>query len=127
MQTVTIKKQIDLENVLGKQLANTVKSWRGQLMKKLPSSVYFTETKPAFYLDDGSTLKCYAIDLANSKVIGERYCGSADTSIMHKEQFNETAKAPENFALFFVETYWNGRNMSWSLTVVSPNFIKQLN
>ena len=93
MQTVTIKKQIDLENVLGKQLANTVKSWRGQLMKKLPSSVYFTETKPAFYLDDGSTLKCYAIDLAPKEQARKKLSIVNDKYIEgHKQTFGEERK-----------------------------------
>ena len=126
MQSISIKKQKDLENILGKKLAQTVKGFRKTFMKRLPFSVELRETKPAFYLNDGGMLRCFAVNLETNELLGERYCGSADTAIMHKEQFNETAQAPNNHALMFVETYPSSGNHSWTLTIVSPNITKQI-
>lgn len=126
MQSISIKKAADLDQVFGPSLAKVVKSLRKQFMKRLPFSVHLTDIKPAFYLNDGGMLRCYAVDLSSGQVLGERYCGSADSAIHHPEQFNETAQAPENHALFFVETYPSSGNHPWVLTVVSPNITKQL-
>jgi len=124
--SVSVKKLSDLQGIFGLKLTTTVKTMRRSFMKRLPFSVRLTDTKPAFYLDDGGMLRCYAVNLVSGEIIGERYCGSADTAINHKEQFNETAKAPENHALFFVETYPSSKNHPWVLTVVSPNITSQI-
>ena len=126
-QQISVKKVADLEVIFGAKLAKTVKGFRRSFMKRLPFSVDLCEVKPAFYLgDNGDMLRCYAVNLETGELLGERYCGSADTAIQHPEQFNETAKAPENHALFFVNTFGSASNHPWTLTVVSPNITKQL-
>ena len=123
---IQVKKKADLEVALGKDLTKTVWGLRNAQWKRCPSSLSFTDVKPAFYLNDGGTLRAYGVDLQTGKITGERYCGSADTAIHHPEQFNETATSPDNHALMFIETYWNGKNTSWSITLVSPNLQKQI-
>ena len=126
-QRIPVKKVADLEVVFGAKLAKTVKGFRRSFMKRLPFSVTLCDVKPAFYLgDNGDMLRCYAVNLETGEVLGERYCGCSDTAIHHPEQFNETAKAPENHALFFVETYGSSGNHPWTLTVVSPNVTQQI-
>lgn len=122
-----IKKIADLEACLGKKLArNLLKLGGGQLQKK-PRRVCFYSEKPSFCLNDGSTLYAYAADLESGALTNERYCGSNDSAVFHKEeQFAEGHKAPENKALIFKEAYWNGTNMSWTLYVISPNITRIL-
>jgi hypothetical protein len=126
MQNIQIKKLADLEKVFGKKLTKTVKGFRKAYMKRTPFSVTLTEVKPSFALGDGDMLRCYAVNLTTGEVIGERYCGSGASEMNHPELFNETAKAPENHALIFVESYASSSNHPWTITVVSPNITKQL-
>jgi len=122
-----IKKKADLEAYLGKKLAKAVLSFGGGSRKKKPSAIEFLETKPKFYLNDGDTLHCYGVDLETSEITGERYCGSSDTAYMHREeQFGEGHTAPNNKALLFIQSYYNGRNMSWEVTLISSNLVRQL-
>lgn len=124
---VSIKKKADLENCLGKSLAGQLLKRRSSQMKRVPSWVTFCEQKPSFAVDDNGTLRAYAVNLESGQILNERYCGSGESAINHlDEQFNETATAPFNHALVFVETFWNGRNHSWSVTVVSKNVTKQV-
>ena len=125
---IKIKKIKDLENTLGKTLSKNVLKFGGGTKTKKPSSVTFTEKKPIFYLNEGSTLHAYAIDLTTVEILGGHYCGSSDTTIHHQpEQLGEGYKAPKNNAIMFIEYYWNGKNMGWELTIVSDNIQKQLN
>ena len=124
--TVIVKKKADLETALGKKLAANVAKLRKGDDRRYPSLITLTATKPSFALNDGSMLDAYSVNLQTCEIGNHRYCGSADTSYMHLEQFNETATAPDNHVLMFIERYWNGKNMSWSLTMVSPNITKQI-
>lgn len=124
---VKISKIADLETCLGKGLARDLVERRRTTMMRLPRSVKFVETKPKFYLNDGGTLKAYAVDLVAGRIVAEHFCGSSDTVMNHAgEQLGEGDQAPHNGALVFVETYWNGRNTSWSVTVVSNQITKQV-
>lgn len=125
---VAIKKKADLERVLGGNVAKTVLTFRdGSLMQRLPRSIEFHDSKPAFCLNDGDTLQGYGIDIETGQILGSHYCGSTDTALHHlAEQFSEGAEVPGNKALVFVQEYWNGRNMSWNVTVVSPNVQKEI-
>ena len=116
-----IKVKADLEQVLGKKLAaNLLSRARSAHMKRLPYDVTFAKTKPQFFLgDNGDTLTAYGADLASGEILGEKYCGSADTILNHfTEQQGEGIEAPSGKAMIFVHSYWNGRNHSWSVTVV---------
>jgi len=126
MQSISVKKMADLEAVFGTKVAKVVKGFRKSFMKVLPSTIMLTETKPAFYLNDGGMLWCYALNLDTGEILGSRYCGSGDSAVNSPEQFNETAKAPGNHALLFVETYPSTANHPWTLTVVSPDITQQL-
>ena len=124
-----IKVKADLEKALGKTLANNLlNAARTGHMKKLPYDVTFTNKKPQFCLgDNGDTLTAYGVDLASGTVTGEKYCGCADTILNHfAEQQVEGLQAPDGKAMVFVHSYWNGRNHSWNVTVVSNNFVPQV-
>jgi len=124
---ISIKKKADLENILGKELSTKILKLKCQSEQRLPRSVVLVPEKPQFFLNDGSTLTAYAVDLASETITNCHYCGSADTIAHHAdEQLGEGHKAPENKAMIFKESYWNGRNMSYNLTVVSPNIVEQL-
>jgi hypothetical protein len=124
---VGIKRKADLEAALGRDLARTVMGFRDSSdMRRLPSGISFHDVKPAFHLNDGDTLTAYGVELSG-KVRGSHYCGSAESVLNHlSDQFSEGAQAPENHAIIFMRTYWNGRNTSWDLTVVSPNITKEI-
>jgi len=125
----SIKVKADLEKALGKKLANNLLAVaRNANMKRLPSGVSFVTKKPTFYLgDNGDTLHAYGADLETGAITGEKYCGSADTVLNHfAEQQSEGLEAPEGKAMIFVHSYWNGRNHSWSVTIVSKNFTPQV-
>jgi hypothetical protein len=127
MQEIRINKKIDLETVFGKKVTETVLSFRNASMKRLPTRVEIRADKPEFHLNDGSILRAYGVDLETGEVVKEHYCGSGDSAINHPEQFTTgQVKLPTNKALMFVECYWNGRNMSWTLTVVSQSVTSQL-
>ena len=128
MINIPVKKKEDLVHVFGAKVAATIsKSMRRDFMKRNPFSVAITKEKPAFYLDDGGMLRAYAVDLATGKILAEKYCGSADSAIMHEwEQFGKGHKAPGEVAIFFVETYPSSGNHPWNLTVVSNNLIEQI-
>jgi hypothetical protein len=122
-----IKKIADLEACLGKKLARNLLKLGGGHHQKKPRRVCFYSAKPSFCLNDGSTLHAYAADLKTGELTNERYCGSNDSAMFHKEeQFGEGHEAPENKALIFKEAYWNGTNMSWTLYVISPNITRAL-
>lgn len=125
---INIKKKADLENVLGKKLADLfTKEVRKGFMKRLPYSVTFTKTKPSFHLDDGGILKAYAINLETSELLGEVSCGTGASVINNASlQLSEGYKAPKGHALCFVETTYNGRNHSWFLTIVTDDYTEQL-
>lgn len=129
-QRKQIKKTVDLAECLGAPIAKLVKTQmrKGDYWKRLPQSVTFRETKPAFYLNDGDTLHAYLVDLNKGEVVGSVYCGSSDTAIHHgKEQFSEGQTGQDGFAVFFVETYYAGNGKTaWAVTVVSPNIQKQI-
>lgn len=118
--TKTVKKVAELSALLGVGLANAILARRSENMKRLPTSVAFYNAAPGFHLNDGSTLTAYAVNLETGEM-NERYCGSGCTSINHPEQFISGYVPPEGCAMIFVERYWNGRNMSWNLVVVSRN------
>jgi len=127
MFSVPIKVKADLVRALGSNLATTVLGFRRKdSYRRLPSSVAFARQKPTFYLNDGGTLDSYAVNLATGEVLGERYCGSQDTACNHPEQFAGFDATPQDHALVFVETFCNGKNTSWMLTVVSPNVPAQI-
>ena len=127
MNRLTIKKAADLDAIFGKKLAKAIKGLRGQTYRRIPSAVTLTETKPQFHLDDSATLKAFVLDLAKGEIVASHYCGSYDTILHHKEeQLGEGQKASEGMAVCFLETYYNGRNTSWELTVVSSNLTKQI-
>lgn len=124
-----IRVKADLEKALGKKLANNlIKVARSPQMKRLPSGVQFRKQKPQFCLgDNGDTLHAYGADISTGEITGEVYCGSADTILNHfHQQQSEGLEAPEGKAIIFVHSYWNGRNHSWSVTVVSNNFVAQV-
>ena len=125
----TIKNKAQLEQILGKNLANNLlKKLRKSSMKRLPFSISFTKTKPQFCLDDGELLSYVPVNLTTGEVGEEIYGGSYD-SIMHHvpEQLGEGRIAmPKDAAIIFVNNMWNGRNRSWALTVVSENVIGQI-
>lgn len=118
-----IKKIADLEKILGKSLTRNILNWAKNqqgLMAK-PRRVEVHTIKPEFYLSDGDTLHALAVDLASGDILGERYCGSGDTAINHPEQFDNTYTAPKDKAMFFIRSYWNGRNHSWIIHCVVAN------
>ncbi len=116
-----------LIEMFGKNVANTVLSFRSKSMKRSPSSVSFVDKKPAFYVNDGGTLHGYVVDLETGKVLHEKYCGSGDTVMCHLgDMFAVGQQAAGNIAVMYVETAWNGRNHSWFLTVVSSCLTKQI-
>lgn len=122
-----IKLKADLERVLGSGLAKTVMGLRGASMKRLPTYVTFKTAKPSFALSDGDTLSAYAVNLATGEISREKYCGSGDSYLHHrKEQDSEGFVPPKGTALLFIQTYWNGRNTSWNLYVVSEELTKQI-
>lgn len=123
-----IKVKADLENVLGKKLAaSLLAAVKNGNLKRLPSSVTITNVKPSFHLSDGDTLHAYGADLAANAITGQVYCGSGDTTMHHAaQQLGEGQSAPDGKALIMVHSYWNGRNHSWAVTVVSNNFVPQL-
>jgi hypothetical protein len=118
-----VKKKTEFEQMFGKKLADEIiKEVRKSGGRRLlPSSVIVCNTKPAFYLNDGDTLRAYRLDLINQKIIGEHWCGSGDTTINHKEQMAE-GEFPDSETILFVREMWNGSTMSWYLTVVTKNF-----
>ena len=124
--SVAIKVKADLEKCLGVKLAAKVVNLAGEGCQRYPRRVEFCAAKPCFYLDDGQTLKAFAVDLNQGEIIGERYCGSGCSTMNHPEQMSQGEKVKEGFALAFVETYWNGRNMSWNLWIVSDSIQKQI-
>ena len=127
-----IKKISDLEECIGKKTARAIinriqsDNQKGTVRKR-PSTVHFHNTKPEFYLNDGETLKLYLIDLEKQEIEGEYYCGSGDTAINHKrEQFSSGLHCKAGFAYFFITKYWNGKNSSWDITVVSDSLTGQI-
>ena len=125
---VTIKNNADLDAALGAKLGKAVRGLRNDSQQRLPRRVEFVREKPAFYLNDGSILRAYAIDLVSGTVLGSVSCGTgsgefrADVALQ-----NSTGQtAPDNHALMFVESFWNGRNHSWALTIVTHNIPQQL-
>lgn len=123
---VGIKKIADMEMVFGKQLARAILGLRGQCERAKPTGVTLTSEKPQWFLNDGDTLEAHGIDLVNGKILFKHYCGSGDTAVFHPEQLSEGYCPPENFALLFKKTYWNGSDFSWHLTVVTKNIPKQI-
>jgi hypothetical protein len=121
------KNKQDFLQTLGKPLGEAILALRRPSQKRLPHSITFTDKKPSFALDDSGTLNAYAFEIATGKLLGEKYCGS-NASIMNMSQYilGEGATAPDQCALVFIETMWNGRNMSWFVTVVSDNVTKQV-
>jgi hypothetical protein len=130
MESVTIKKNSDVENCLGKNLAKEILNIykKDNRVQNKPKRIYFETSKPKFCLNDGSTLKCYVVDLSTSKVIGNRYCGSGCSTISHQpEQLSEGFEPPLGHALLFVESYYMGGDKhAWDLTVVSTEIVKQV-
>jgi hypothetical protein len=126
---IEIQKIADMERALGKTLARNLLAWAkkdgGSLMNK-PRWIEFVAVKPEFHLNDGDTLDALAVDLVTGTIQGQRYCGSGDTAINHPEQFDATYKAPQDKGMLFIRAYWNGRNTSWTVTVVSENVPKQI-
>ncbi|RYF12825.1 MAG: hypothetical protein EOO40_00240 [Deltaproteobacteria bacterium] len=122
-----IKKAADLDVLLGKKIAKVIKTFGGGMMKRLPGAVYVVREKPKFYLDDGGTLRAYGLDIAAGKLTGEKYLGCADTAINNMAgQFTEGHHAPAGHAMLFVESFWNGRNHSWTLTIVTDAVAQQI-
>jgi hypothetical protein len=126
--SVEIKKKADLAKVFGKVLSDKIcKEFGGGLKQVKPKRVYFHEEKPSFALSSGDTLHAFGVNLKEATITGKKYCGSEDSAFMHqKEQFGEGGCPEDGQALCFVHAYWNGRNHSWTITVVSKNFTKQL-
>jgi hypothetical protein len=125
---IEVKKNVDLIEALGNQVALTVKGFAKKgSMKRLPSVVRFTETKPQFHLGAGSLLYAYVIDIASGKVLADKYCGSCDSVIHYgNEHFSEGQRSQSGIAVMYVESYYNGRNHSWDLTVISEDICKQI-
>ena len=126
MISTPIKIKADVERVLGGDFARSLLKIRTAHMKRLPSTIYFTESKPSFALSDGDVLHAYGVNLKTGEITGERYCGSGDSVMLHPEQHSEGGEAPSGFALVFVHCYWNGKNMSWAATVVSKDMVRQI-
>jgi len=126
MKSISTKTKADIETIFGKKMAGVVLGFRKPSWKKTPMSVSIVEVKPVFYVDDGGGLFCYAVNLETGAILGERYCGSGNSSINHPEQFDATAKAPDNHALIFIERYQSSGNCPWTVTVVSPNMTRQI-
>jgi hypothetical protein len=127
-----IKKIAELENTLGKTLARNILAYMkrdknmGIGYTRVPNRVEFHKVKPEFHLSDGDCLDAIAVDLTTGVIEGSRYCGSGCSAINHPEQFDNTYKAPDNKALIFIKSYWNGRNSSWVLYVVTSNVPEQI-
>jgi len=113
-----IQKKSDMVEIFGANLAREVLGVHRGNWKAKPQCVTIVETKPAFYLGDGDCLLAYGIDLVSEKVGRSHFCGSGDCAINYPEQQVTGIKAPANKALMFVHSYWNGRNTSWTITVV---------
>lgn len=125
--SVTVRTNADLAAAVGERLATLVRAWRRDTWQRLPRAVHFYREKPKFWLNDGQTLDAHAVDLVAGEQTGEVYCGSGDTAVMHRDQQLGEGGAPaDGQALIFVETHWNGRNMSWTLHVVTPSFARQV-
>lgn len=124
--TVEIKKIADLENIFGKKLAAAIiKECRGEDMMAKPRRVGFYSEKPAYYLNDGDVLDFYAVNIEAQTIVGHHFAGSADSAINHPEQFTMGQKVTGD-AVLAVVSYWNGRNTSWTIDVISSNYVKQL-
>ena len=120
----TPKTVADLDTYFGKALAKTVRSFRKADYRRLPTLVHFTDKKPM--MPANGTQWAYAVNLQTATVTNERYCGSSLSTMHHPEQLEEGFCPPTGYALIFVEASWNGRNLSWVVTVVSQDLIKQL-
>lgn len=117
-----IKTKDELILAAGERLAGVLMRLRKGSWTKYPYSVTLATKKPSFALNDGGTLHCYLLDLTDMSVLAEHYGGSNDSIINHtREQLSEGATPPEDFGYLFIETYWNGRNMGWFATLVTPH------
>lgn len=117
-----IKTNAEVVAIVGERFAKTLLKLRKGSWTRLPYSIIHSTKKPSFGLNDGGTLHCYLVDLTTMEVAAEHYGGSADTILNHKkEQLSEGATPPEDLAYLFIETSWNGRNMSWFVTVVTTH------
>jgi len=126
--SLTIKNKAEVEQVFGKALAALIlkSGTRGGNCQAKPRRINFHAVKPAFYLNDGDTLRFLSVNLTEQTILGEHYAGSSDTSIHHAgEQFGEGGKAPGD-AVVAITHYWNGKNMSWSLAVISSHLTPTL-
>lgn len=125
---IPIKKKADLEAIIGKSLTKELCARVGKPdTQKKPKRVYLKSEKPKFYLDRGDVLYAFGVNLKTEEITGYKYCGSEDSTYMHySEQLGENGSPEDGFAVFFVTNYWNGKNRSWDLTIVSPNITQQI-
>lgn len=118
----------DLEKILGKSLAKAILTeCGGGNTQAKPRGVTIYREKPAYYLNDGDTLHFFNVDLAEGKILDRHFGGSADTAINHaREQFAEGVRAIEQDAVLIIRYFWNGKNMSWTIDVITEHEIAQL-
>jgi len=124
-----IHKIADLEKALGKSLArNLLAAARRGTMQSRPKSVTFTNSKPQITpLDDYGTTHIYGANLKTGEITGSHFAGSYDSILNHANVvMSEGDHAPADHAMLIVQTYWNGRNHSWEVTVVSDNITNQI-
>nr|BFD64814.1 hypothetical protein BdHM001_34950 [Bdellovibrio sp. HM001] len=120
---IEIQKKADLVSVLGEKLATAlIKSFRGDsnLVKRLPRVVHIVNSKPSFAVNDNGSLTAYRANLNTLEIEDSHYCGSGDSTLNNLEAQLSVGGVPQRGNIvMFCETYWNGRNHSWTLTVVA--------
>ena len=116
---ISPKKKIDVINFLGKVIGEKVLSFRKDSMKKLPANINIVSETSPVYLPDSGTLSMIYLDEQTGKVLDTVFGGTYDSCInFSKEQFSQ-GKRPEIGQIWVqIDTYWNGRNMSWNVTII---------
>jgi hypothetical protein len=128
-QRIQIKNKAQVEQVFSKKLAAEILAFggRGGHSQAKPRHITFYAAKPSYYLNDGDTLRFLAVSVAEQKILAEHYAGSSDTAYWHQgEQLSEGSKAPGDAVLAIVH-YWNGKNMSWTIDVISSHLTPTIN
>lgn len=120
---IEIKKKADLVSVLGEQLtSDLLRKFRSDstLLKRLPRNVRIVPSKPSFALADSGTLTAFRANIVTQKIEDSHYCGSGESTLNNMSaQLSEGAVPKRGHIIMFCETYWNGRNHSWILTIVA--------
>ena len=119
IKSISPKKKIEVINFLGKTLANTVLSLRRSEWRMLPANICITNETSPVYLPDSGTLHTLTVEEFTGKIIENKFGGSYDSCInFADEQFSSGKKPQDGYVIIQLDTYWNGRNTSWNITVI---------